>query len=108
MPACEPPLPRRARIPLFGARLARKVLCMTGFGRIGLRSLRERSAFSGRSSGERTAGVCRHSVPRALALFLLIVVVYAVGAELSWQSFSAGTAFGFPPAGVTVAAMLLT
>lgn len=63
---------------------------MTGFGRIGLQSLRERG------------------LSRALALFLLIAVAYAVGAELSWQSFSAGTAFGFPPAGVTVAAMLLT
>jgi len=43
-----------------------------------------------------------------VALFVLIAVTYALGAELSWQSFDSGTAFGFPPAGVTVAAMLLT
>jgi serine phosphatase RsbU (regulator of sigma subunit) len=54
-----------------------------------------------RLHGERT-------VVRALALFALIGVAYSVGAELSWQSFSSGAAFGFPPAGVTVAAMLLT
>ena len=33
---------------------------------------------------------------------------YVAGAELSWQSFSGGAAFGFPPAGVTLAALLLT
>jgi integral membrane sensor domain MASE1 len=54
-----------------------------------------------RSHGQRT-------FLRALALFALIGVAYSVGAELSWQSFSSGAAFGFPPAGVTVAAMLLT
>lgn len=63
---------------------------ISGIDGIGLRSL------SGRA------------FPRALMLFLLVAVAYAIGAELSWQSFSAGVAFGFPPAGVTVAAMLLT
>jgi serine phosphatase RsbU (regulator of sigma subunit)/integral membrane sensor domain MASE1 len=38
----------------------------------------------------------------------VVAVTYVIGAELSWQSFSSGAAFGFPPAGVTVAAMLLT
>ena len=41
-------------------------------------------------------------------MFALIAVAYAIGAELSWQSFSSGAAFGFPPAGITVAALLLT
>src|SRR5213078_618097 len=45
---------------------------------------------------------------QALTLFALIAVAYAIGAELSWQSFSSGAAFGFPPAGITVAALLLT
>ena len=31
-----------------------------------------------------------------------------IGAELSWHSFSAGLAFGFLPAGITVSALLLT
>lgn len=47
-------------------------------------------------------------LPRPAALFALIAVAYAAGAELSWQSFSSGAAFGFAPAGLTVAAMLLT
>src|SRR5689334_8658171 len=43
------------------------------------------------------------------AVFSVVAVAYAVGALLSWQSFGAeySPAF-FPPAGVTVAAMLLT
>jgi serine phosphatase RsbU (regulator of sigma subunit)/integral membrane sensor domain MASE1 len=43
-------------------------------------------------------------------LFLLIATVYAGGAELSWHSLGAkgGQAAFFPPAGVTVTAMLLT
>jgi serine phosphatase RsbU (regulator of sigma subunit)/integral membrane sensor domain MASE1 len=42
-------------------------------------------------------------------LFVVVALAYAAGAFLSWQSFGAGAgpAF-FPPAGVTVAAMLLT
>lgn len=63
---------------------------MTGFAAISVRRLGWRS------------------VPRSWALFALVAVAYAAGAELSWQSFSSGAAFGFPPAGVTVAAMLLT
>ena len=37
-----------------------------------------------------------------------IAVAYVLGAELSWHSFSAGLAFGFLPAGLTVSALLLT
>jgi len=47
-------------------------------------------------------------VGRGVALFALIAVAYAIGAELAWHSFSSGLAFGFPPAGITVAALLLT
>ncbi len=45
----------------------------------------------------------------AAGLFACVALTYLVGAVLSWQSFGAGVgpAF-FPPAGVTVAAMLLT
>ncbi|OBK79542.1 serine/threonine protein phosphatase [Mycobacterium sp. 1274761.0] len=44
-----------------------------------------------------------------LGLFAVVALAYLVGAALSWQSFGAAAdpAF-FPPAGVTVAAMLLT
>ncbi len=41
-------------------------------------------------------------------LLALVMAGYVAGAELSWQSFSGGAAFGFPPAGVTLAALLLT
>ncbi len=46
---------------------------------------------------------------RAAVVFLAVALTYAAGAALSWQTFGAGPgpAF-FPPAGVTVAAMLLT
>ncbi len=40
-------------------------------------------------------------------LFCLVLLGYVAGAELSWQSFSSGTAFGFPPAGITLAVLLL-
>lgn len=43
------------------------------------------------------------------ALFAVVAVAYAAGAVLSWQSFGADiTPAFFPPAGVTVALMLLT
>jgi integral membrane sensor domain MASE1 len=41
-------------------------------------------------------------------LFTLVAAAYALGAELSWHSFGSGLAFGFPPAGVDVAVLLLT
>jgi serine phosphatase RsbU (regulator of sigma subunit)/integral membrane sensor domain MASE1 len=40
-------------------------------------------------------------------LFVLIASTYVVGAELSWHHFSSGLAFGYPPSGVDVAALLL-
>ena len=43
------------------------------------------------------------------ALFACVALAYFAGAVLSWQSFGADiTPAFFPPAGVTVAAMLLT
>lgn len=48
----------------------------------------------------------RSELLRALRLFALVCVAYAVGSELSWHWFP-GIAF-FPPAGVTVATMLMT
>ncbi|HKR67792.1 MAG TPA: SpoIIE family protein phosphatase [Streptosporangiaceae bacterium] len=62
----------------------------------------------------RSAVVAAHRVrfdrvaANASGLFALVLVGYAAGAELSWQSFSSGAAFGFPPAGITLAALLLT
>lgn len=45
----------------------------------------------------------------AVALFACVALFYAAGAVLSWESFGAGiTPVFFPPAGVTLAAMLLT
>ena len=51
----------------------------------------------------------RESWRSASGLFACVALTYLAGAVLSWQSFGAGVgpAF-FPPAGVTVAAMLLT
>lgn len=41
-------------------------------------------------------------------LFVLVASAYAVGAELSWQSFGASSSIAFfPPAGVTLAALVL-
>ena len=42
------------------------------------------------------------------ALFALVLLGYVAGSELSYLSFSSGAAFGFPPAGITVAAFILT
>jgi serine phosphatase RsbU (regulator of sigma subunit)/integral membrane sensor domain MASE1 len=49
-----------------------------------------------RSAGGRTVG-----------LFAVIAGAYVVGAELAWHHFSSGLAFGYPPSGVDVAALLL-
>jgi serine phosphatase RsbU (regulator of sigma subunit)/integral membrane sensor domain MASE1 len=55
-------------------------------------------------------GAMKHS-PRLLGdlrLFLAVAVAYAIGAELSWQSFGASSSIAFfPPAGITLAALLL-
>lgn len=53
-------------------------------------------------------GRARNSVRRAVMLFALVAAAYVIGAELSWHSFGSGLAFGFPPAGVDVAVLLLT
>src|SRR5215472_9678912 len=49
----------------------------------------------------------RSAAGRAAGLFALIAGAYVVGAELAWHHFSAGLAFGYPPSGVDVAALLL-
>jgi serine phosphatase RsbU (regulator of sigma subunit)/integral membrane sensor domain MASE1 len=49
----------------------------------------------------------RSATGRAAALFAVIAGAYVVGAELAWHHFSSGLAFGYPPSGVDVAALLL-
>ena len=49
----------------------------------------------------------RSATGRTAGLFAVIAAAYVVGAELSWHHFSSGLAFGYPPAGVDVAALLL-
>src|SRR5580700_5039888 len=49
----------------------------------------------------------RSATGRAAALFAVIAGAYVVGAELAWHDFSSGLAFGYPPSGVDVAALLL-
>jgi serine phosphatase RsbU (regulator of sigma subunit)/integral membrane sensor domain MASE1 len=49
----------------------------------------------------------RSTAGRAAALFAVIVAAYVVGAELAWHHYPSGLAFGYPPSGVDVAALLL-
>jgi serine phosphatase RsbU (regulator of sigma subunit)/integral membrane sensor domain MASE1 len=49
----------------------------------------------------------RSAAGRAAGLFAVIAAAYVVGAELAWHRFSSGLAFGYPPSGVDVAALLL-
>ncbi len=49
----------------------------------------------------------RAAAGRAAGLFAVIAATYVVGAELAWHHFSSGLAFGYPPSGVDVAALLL-
>ncbi len=49
----------------------------------------------------------RSAAGRAAGLFAVIARAYVVGAELAWHDFSSGLAFGYPPSGVDVAALLL-
>ena len=49
----------------------------------------------------------RSAAGRAIGLFAVIAAAYVVGAELSWHHFSSALAFGYPPSGVDVAALLL-
>ena len=51
--------------------------------------------------------VARSAAGRAVGLFAVIAAAYVVGAELAWHHFSSGLAFGYPPSGVDVAALLL-
>jgi serine phosphatase RsbU (regulator of sigma subunit)/integral membrane sensor domain MASE1 len=61
-------------------------------------------AMALRVSLERLA---RSTAGRAAGLFALIAVAYVVGAELAWHHFSSGLAFGYPPSGVDVAALIV-
>ncbi len=49
----------------------------------------------------------RSAAGRAAGLFAVIAAAYVVGAELAWHHFGSGLAFGYPPSGVDVAALLL-
>ena len=49
----------------------------------------------------------RSATGRGAALFAVIAAAYAVGAELAWHHVSSGLAFGYPPSGVDVVALLL-
>jgi serine phosphatase RsbU (regulator of sigma subunit)/integral membrane sensor domain MASE1 len=49
----------------------------------------------------------RSAAGRNAGLFAVIAGAYVVGAELAWHHFSSGLAFGYPPSGVDVAALLL-
>src|SRR5208337_3274252 len=49
----------------------------------------------------------RPAAGRAAGLFAVIAAAYVAGAELGWHHFSSGLAFGYPPSGVDVAALLL-
>ena len=49
----------------------------------------------------------RSAAGRVSVLFAVIAAAYVVGAELAWHDFGSGLAFGYPPSGVTVAALLL-
>jgi serine phosphatase RsbU (regulator of sigma subunit)/integral membrane sensor domain MASE1 len=66
-----------------------------------------------RRPGEATAVLAtlkrwaRSGVGRAAGLFAVIAAAYVVGAELAWHHYSSGLAFGYPPSGVDVAALIL-
>ena len=49
----------------------------------------------------------RSAAGRTAGLFAVIAAAYVVGAELAWHHFGSGLAFGYPPSGVDVAALLL-
>jgi serine phosphatase RsbU (regulator of sigma subunit)/integral membrane sensor domain MASE1 len=57
-----------------------------------------------RASVARWAG---SAAGRTAGLFAVIAAAYVAGAELAWHHFSSGLAFGYPPSGVDVAALLL-
>ncbi len=49
----------------------------------------------------------RSAAGRSATLFAVIAAAYVTGAELAWHHFSSGLAFGYPPSGVDVAALIL-
>src|SRR6516162_1749657 len=49
----------------------------------------------------------RSAAGRTAGLFAVVAAAYVAGAELAWHHFSSGLAFGYPPAGVDVAVLLL-
>jgi serine phosphatase RsbU (regulator of sigma subunit)/integral membrane sensor domain MASE1 len=49
----------------------------------------------------------RSAAGRAAGLFAVVAAAYVAGAEVSWHHFDSGLAFGYPPAGVDVAVLLL-
>jgi len=51
--------------------------------------------------------VARSAAGRPLALFAMVATAYVAGAELAWHHFSSGLAFGYPPSGIDVAALIL-
>src|SRR5215469_5847589 len=51
--------------------------------------------------------LARSAGGRTVGLFAVIAGAYVVGAELAWHHYSSGLAFGYPPSGVDVAALLL-
>jgi serine phosphatase RsbU (regulator of sigma subunit)/integral membrane sensor domain MASE1 len=62
------------------------------------------AAMASRANLQRWAG---SAAGRTAGLFALIAGAYVVGAELAWHHFSSGLAFGYPPSGIDVAALLL-
>src|SRR5215470_12999596 len=90
------------------------VTCSASSGLLGLESAGQRvllaaarppsGAVAFPATVERWA---RSAAGRGVGLFAVIAGAYVVGAELAWHHFSSGLAFGYPPSGVDVAALLL-
>jgi serine phosphatase RsbU (regulator of sigma subunit)/integral membrane sensor domain MASE1 len=72
---------------------------------LGLATARlRRGGLALRPNLERSA---RSAAGHPAALFAVIAAAYVAGAELAWHHFSSGLAFGYPPSGVDVAALIL-
>src|SRR5215470_829423 len=90
------------------------VTCSASSGLLGLESAGQRvllaaarppsGAMAFRANPERWT---RSAAGRAVGLFAVMAEAYVVGAELTWHRFGSGLAFGYPPSGVDVAALLL-
>src|SRR5215470_18139747 len=88
--------------------------CLGSPGRLGLEPAGQRvvpavarlpsGAMALLASLERWA---RSAAGRGAGLFAVIAGAYVVGAELAWHRFGSGLAFGYPPSGVDVAALVL-